>query len=71
MQNKNGFSLIEALVSLALLMISIQLGVEVFHHIHQQDQKTLETLKTLEEQRATWELVQSASKGTIQSKVHP
>lgn len=68
MQNKNGFSLIEALVSLALLMISIQLGFEVFHHLNQQDQKTLEALKMLEEQRAAWERSQSASQGTMQNK---
>lgn len=61
---QNGFSLIEALVSLALLMVSIQLGVEVFHHLHKQDQQLFQVLKVLEEKRAAWE----HSQGRLQRK---
>lgn len=56
---QNGFSLIEALVSLALLMITIQLGVEVFHHLEKQDKKSLQVLRVLEEKRTAWEITQS------------
>lgn len=56
---QNGFSLIEALVSLALLMITIQLGVEVFHHLEKQDKKSLQVLQALEEKSTAWEITQS------------
>jgi prepilin-type N-terminal cleavage/methylation domain-containing protein len=44
---QNGFSLIEVLVSLALLTIIIQLSVETFHHLETQHQRMIVIYKNM------------------------
>jgi prepilin-type N-terminal cleavage/methylation domain-containing protein len=43
----NGFSLIEVLVSLALLAIIIQINVETFHHLETQQQRMMVIYKNM------------------------